>query len=399
MKRTAQALPEALARLRAAQLERRRIAIEGFAAEDSRALVRVGGRILIDFSSNDYLGLARHPALAQAMRACALTAGAGSAASHLISGHGAEHERLEEELAAFTHRERALVFSTGYMANLAVIATLAGRGERVLLDRLSHASLIDGARLAGAELGRYAHADAAAADAALDEDPARTVLIGTDGVFSMDGDLAPLPALARAARRADAWLVVDDAHGLGVVGATGRGTLEEHGMSAADVPVLVGTLGKACGSFGAFVAGEAALIEYLIQRARPYIYTTALPQPVAAASRKALELAQAEDWRRAHLGALIARFRAQALAAQVPLGASRTPIQPIVLGSEAAVLAAQRALAAEGFLVVAIRPPTVPQGTARLRVTLTAAHSESQVGRLAAALGRACARVREAGAA
>ena len=399
MKRAAHALPEALAGLRAAQLERRRATIDGFAAQDSRALVQVRGRTLVDFSSNDYLGLARHPALAAAMRACALVAGAGSAASHLISGHGAEHERLEEELAAFTHRERALLFSTGYMANLAVMTTLAGRGERILLDRLSHASLIDGARLSGAELARYAHADAQAAAAALDEDPSRTVLLGTDGVFSMDGDLAPLPALARTARRAAAWLVVDDAHGLGVLGPSGGGTLEECGMSAADVPVLIGTLGKAFGSFGAFVAGDAALIEYLIQKARTYIYTTALPQPVAAASRRALELARSEDWRRARLVALIERFRAKALGAQVPLGNSRTPIQPIVLGSEAAVLGVQRELETEGFLVVAIRPPTVPKGTARLRVTITAAHGEAQVDELADALGRACARLRAAGAA
>jgi 8-amino-7-oxononanoate synthase len=399
MKRAAHALPEALAGLKAAQLERRRATIEGFAAEDSRALVEVGGRTLVDFSSNDYLGLARHPALAEAMRASALAAGAGSAASHLISGHGGEHERLEEELAAFTHRERALLFSTGYMANLAVMTTLAGRGERILLDRLSHASLIDGARLAGAELARYPHADAEAAAAALAADPERTALLGTDGVFSMDGDLAPLAALARAARRAQAWLVVDDAHGLGVIGATGRGTLEACGMSAADVPVLVGTLGKAFGSFGAFVAGDAELVEYLIQKARPYIYTTALPQPVAAASRQALALAQAEDWRRARLVGLIERFRARALAAGVPLGDSRTPIQPIVLGSEAAVLGAQRELEAEGLLVVAIRPPTVPKGAARLRVSLTAAHGEAQVDRLAEALGRSCARLRAAGAA
>jgi 8-amino-7-oxononanoate synthase len=399
MKRAAHALPEALAGLRAAQLERRRATIEGFAAADSRALVQVGGRTLVDFSSNDYLGLARHPLLAEAMRACALAAGAGSAASHLISGHGREHERLEEELAAYTHRERALLFSTGYMANLAVLTTLAGRGERILLDRLSHASLIDGARLAGAELARYTHADAGAAAAALVEDSGRTALLATDGVFSMDGDLAPLAALARAAQSAQAWLVVDDAHGLGVIGATGRGTLEACGMSAADVPVLVGTLGKAFGSFGAFVAGDAALVEYLIQKARPYIYTTALPQPVAAASRKALALAQSEDWRRARLVALIERFRARALAAEVPLGDSRTPIQPIVLGSEAAVLGAQRELEAEGLLVVAIRPPTVPKGTARLRVTLTAAHGEAQVDRLAEALGRSCARLRAAGAA
>ncbi|HVH84191.1 MAG TPA: aminotransferase class I/II-fold pyridoxal phosphate-dependent enzyme, partial [Steroidobacteraceae bacterium] len=227
----------------------------------------------------------------------------------------------------------------------------------------------------------------------------RTALIGTDGVFSMDGDLAPLPALALAARRANAWLVVDDAHGLGVVGASGRGTLEESGVGVAEVPVLVGTLGKAFGSFGAFVAGEAALIDYLMQRARSYIYTTALPQPVAAASRKALELIQREDWRRTRLAALVGRFRRLALEARVPLGLSRTPIQPVVLGTETAVLAAQRALEAEGLLVVAIRPPTVPKGSARLRVTLTAAHTEGEIDRLAEALGRCCARLSATGAA
>jgi 8-amino-7-oxononanoate synthase len=269
----------------------------------------------------------------------------------------------------------------------------------VLLDRLCHASLIDGARLAGAELERYAHADAAAAAAALEKDPARTAVLGSDGVFSMDGDVAPLAALARVARRADAWLVVDDAHGLGVVGASGRGTLEECGVSAADVPVLIGTLGKAFGSFGAFVAGEAALVEYLMQKARSYVYTTALPQPVAAASRKALALAQAEDWRRARLAALIERFRRRAAQAQVPLGPSRTAIQPVVLGSEAAVLAAQRALEAQGLWVVAIRPPTVPKGTARLRVTLTAAHTEAQVDQLAEALGHCCEHLRATGTA
>jgi 8-amino-7-oxononanoate synthase len=399
MKRAAHALEAELARLKAAQLERRRITVEGFVAAGSRAHLVVGGRTLVDFSSNDYLGLARHPSLATAMGECAAAAGAGSAASHLITGHGHEHERLEEELAAFTQRERALLFSTGYMANLAVMSALAGRGERILLDRLSHASLIDGARLSGAELARYAHADTEAAARALEEDPAHTALVGTDGVFSMDGDLAPLAALARAARRADAWLVVDDAHGLGVVGPSGRGALEECGVSAADAPVLIGTLGKAFGCFGAFVAGEAALIEYLLQKARSYIYTTALPQPVAAASRKALELVRTEGWRRTHLAALIERFRRRAHEARLPLGASRTPIQPIVLGSESAALAAQRELETAGLLVVAIRPPTVPKGSARLRVTLTAAHTELEIDRLAEALGRCCARLRESGAA
>jgi 8-amino-7-oxononanoate synthase len=271
-----------------------------------------------------------------------------------------------------------------------VLATLAGRGERVLLDRLSHASLIDGARLSGAELRRYPHADAAAAARALGRDPARTALLGTDGVFSMDGDLAPLPELSRAAREADVWLVVDDAHGLGVVGASGRGALEHFGLDARDVPVLIGTLGKAFGSFGAFVAGGADLIELLIQKARPYIYTTALPQPVAAASRCALELIQTESWRRERLLFLTARFRRQAREAGVPLADSPTPIQPVLFGSAAAALAAQRELEEAGFWVAAIRPPTVPPKSSRLRVTLSAAHTEAEVDELVGRLARCC---------
>ncbi|TLY95379.1 MAG: 8-amino-7-oxononanoate synthase [Gammaproteobacteria bacterium] len=396
MKRAAPALEAALSRLAQRQLARARTTLEAFAAAGSRVVALAGGRELIDFSSNDYLGLARHPGPAAAMSACAARTGAGSGASHLVSGHGAEHQRLEEELAAFTGRERALLFSTGYMANLAVMSALAGRGERVLLDRLSHASLIDGALLSGARLRRYRHADAQAAAGLLGAEAARTALIATDGVFSMDGDLAPLPELARAARAHQAWLVVDDAHGLGVVGASGRGALEHFGLGAEQVPVLIGTLGKAFGSFGAFVAGGADLIEYLIQTARAYIYTTALPQPVAAATRRALELAQTESWRRERVLSLTARFRRQAREAQVPLTDSGTPIQPVLLGSPAAALAAQRQLQEAGLWVVAIRPPTVPQGSARLRVTLSAAHTEAQVDELVAQLARACAWARSA---
>ena len=390
MKRSAHSLEQALRQLEAAQLRRSRATVEGFAAPGNRALVRVGGRTLVDFSSNDYLGLARHPALADAMRECASSAGSGSGASHLVTGHGAEHERLEEELAAFTGRERALLFSTGYMANLAVVSTLAGRGERVLLDRLSHASLLDGALLSGATLKRYPHADAAAAAALVAAHRERTALIATDGLFSMDGDLAPVAELARAARTADAWLAVDDAHGLGVLGPRGRGTLELLGIASDDAPVLIGTLGKAFGCFGAFVAGARDLIEYLTQKARPYIYTTALPQPVAAASRAALKVAQAESWRRERLATLIERFRRRAAQEQLPLTASRTAIQPIVLGSEGAVLAAQRELAGKGLWVIAIRPPTVPKGSARLRVTLSAAHTEEQTDQLIEALAASC---------
>jgi 8-amino-7-oxononanoate synthase len=396
MKRDARGLEAALARLDAAQLRRARTTMQVRGAGEGRMLASGDGRELVDFSSNDYLGLARHPALAEAMGACAARTGAGSGAAHLVTGHGTEHARLEEELAAFTGRERALLFSTGYMANLAVMSALAGSGERVLLDRLSHASLIDGARLSGAALRRYAHADAHSAARLLDADPRHTALLATDGVFSMDGDLAPLPQLARAAQAADAWLVVDDAHGLGVVGATGRGVLEHFGLGAEEVPVLIGTLGKAFGSFGAFVAGGAELIEYLLQKARTYIYTTALPQPVAAATREALRRAQAESWRRERVLALSARFRRAAQAAGVPLSSSPTPIQPVVLGSAAAALRAHSELAQAGFWVVAMRPPTVPPGGARLRITLSAAHTEAQVDALAAQLARACARARSA---
>jgi 8-amino-7-oxononanoate synthase len=392
VKRATPALAPVLSQLDAAQLRRQRTTVEGFASGDTRRLRVAGGRELTDFSSNDYLGLARHPALKSAMSECAARCGAGSGASHLVSGHGREHALLEEELAAFTGRERALLFSSGYMANLAVMTVLAGRGERVLLDRLCHASLIDGARLSGAAFRRYPHADARAAADLAAADPVHTVLIATDGVFSMDGDVAPLAQLARTAHAHGLWLVVDDAHGLGVLGASGRGALEAPDLSPEDVPVLVGTLGKAFGSFGAFVAGSEALIELLIQKARTYIYTTALPQPVAAATRAALKLAQSEGWRRERLAALTALFRRAAAAAGVPLTASGTPIQPIVLGDAGAALEAQRSLARAGFWVVAIRPPTVPQGAARLRITLSAAHTEAEVDELVIHLARACGR-------
>jgi len=395
MKRQASALEAALAQLEAAQLRRARVTVAHRPAS-GRSLTLAGGRELIDFSSNDYLGLARHPALADALARCAAESGAGSGASHLVTGHGEEHEQLEKELAAFTGRERALLFSTGYMANLAVISSLAGRSERVLLDRLSHASLIDGARLSGATLARYAHADADAAARLLDADPGRTALLATDGVFSMDGDLAPLPELARCARAHDTWLLLDDAHGLGVLGTRGGGVLEHFALGSDEVPILVGTLGKAFGCFGAFVAGSAALIEFLIQRARTYLYTTALPQPVAAAARAALELIRREHGRRERLLALVSRFRDAARAAGVPLASSATPIQPVLLGSAGAALAAQRALAAAGYWVVAIRPPTVPAGSARLRVTLCATHTDAQVDGLAEQLGRACPAARGA---
>lgn len=380
-----QPLDSLLADLDARHLARRRTTVDGFVEQGNRVVTARNGRTLVDFSSNDYLGLAHHPAVAAAMSECAARYGAGSAASHLITGHGVEHERLEEELAAFVGRERALLFSTGYMANLGVMTALADRGECVLLDRLSHASIIDGALLSGARLKRYPHGDASAAERALDDE---VTVVATDGVFSMDGDIAPLQQLAAATAARKAWLVVDDAHGIGVLGEGGRGSLEHCGLSSDAVPVLVGTLGKALGSFGAFVAGSRDLIEFLIQKARPYIYTTALPQPVAAATRKALEIAQRETWRRERVLALTARFRRAAGERGIPLLESNTPIQPVMVGSSEVALEAQQSLLEAGLRVIAIRAPTVPRGGERLRVTLSAAHTEEQVDALVESLQR-----------
>jgi len=388
MKCDPRALEETLAELERQHLTRARTTVEALAEPGTRRVRLADGRQLVDFSSNDYLGLAHHPRAAAAMIDSAGRHGTGSGASHLVTGHGIEHARLEEELADFTGRERALLFSTGYMANLAVVSALAGRGETVLLDRLSHASLIDGGLLCGARFRRYAHADAAAARKSLERSAGTTAVLATDGVFSMDGDLAPVAELARASREHRAWLVLDDAHGIGVLGHTGRGSIEQLGIDNADVPVLVGTLGKALGSFGAFVAGSRDLVELLVQKARPYIYTTALPQPVAAATRAALRVAAAESWRRERVMALVSRFRRAAGRAGIPLAASTTPIQPVMLGSASAALHAARQLVSAGFWVVAIRPPTVPRATARLRITLSAAHTDKEVDALVEALAR-----------
>ena len=388
MKRDALALEESLGALDRGLLKRRRATLATLSAAGEWPSVTVDGRRAVDFCSNDYLALARHPDIASAMAAAAVRHGAGSGASHLVAGHGIEHARLEEELALFTGRARALLFSTGYMANLAVVGALAGGGEQVLLDRLCHASLIDAALLCRARFKRFAHADAAAAERALARGDGTAALIATDGVFSMDGDLAPLAELARLSRAHDCWLVVDDAHGLGVLGPTGRGSLEECGLDEKAVPVLVGTLGKAFGTFGAFVAGAADVIELLLQKARPYAYTTALPQPIAAATRQALRIAAREPWRRERVLSLARRFSQAAQQLGVPLMASTTPIQPVLLGSTARVLRAQEELLNAGFWVVAIRPPTVASGSSRLRVTLSAGHTDDQVDGLVEALGR-----------
>lgn len=348
--------------------------------------MRVDGAELLAFCSNDYLGLADHPRVVEALVAAAHEWGVGSGASHLVSGHCREHHALEEELAAFVRRPRALLFSTGYMANLAVVTALLGRGDRVFEDRLNHASLLDAGLASGARFSRYPHADVDALASRLGRSGTGRAMVVTDGVFSMDGDVAPLAHLAAACRTHGASLFVDDAHGLGVLGATGRGSLEAAGLDAADVPILMGTLGKAFGTFGAFVAGSHELIETLLQTARTYIYTTALPPAVAAATRASLRAMQDEPWRRERVLRHVARFRREAAAFGLRLLESGTPIQPVVLGSEAAAVAASDALRARGLWIPAIRPPTVPAGSSRLRITFSAAHETSDVDRLLEAL-------------
>ena len=344
------------------------------------------GRRLLSFCSNDYLGLAQHPKLIAALVLAATNGGVGSTSAHLICGHRHEHVALEQALAQWIGRERALLFSTGYMANLGVLQALLAPGDLCVQDKLNHACLLDGAKLGGAELKRYPHADVAAAARRLASRPGAAALLASDGVFSMDGDLAPLPELAALCARAQTTLMVDDAHGLGVLGPRGTGSVGAAGLGQCEVPLLMATLGKALGCAGAFVAGSADLIDGLIQFARPYIYTTAMPPALAAAALAAVQLAQTESWRREKLGALIARFRRGASELGLPLIASTSAIQPLLLGSAEAALVAMQGLEAHGLLVTAIRPPTVPAGQARLRITLSAAHEEAHVDRLLAAL-------------
>ncbi|MGH8551365.1 MAG: 8-amino-7-oxononanoate synthase [Methylococcales bacterium] len=351
----------------------------------------IGGRRLVNFCSNDYLGLANHPAVVEAFKVGADRYGVGSGSAHLIIGHCSAHHALEEELAAFTGFARALLFSTGYMANLGVISALLGKGDRVLEDRLNHASLLDGGLLSGARFKRYPHAELTVLAEILAEGRAARQLVVSDGVFSMDGDLADLPGLSRLCESSDAGLMVDDAHGLGVLGRNGRGVLEHFGLEAEAVSVLVGTFGKAFGTFGAFAAGSDQLIEYLIQRARTYLYTTAIPASLAEATRVSLKLARQESWRREKLSALVERFRSQARERNLPILESPTPIQPLVLGeSRRAVLVADR-LRRKGILVMPIRPPSVPEGSARLRITFSALHEETHVDWLVEELSDGCA--------
>lgn len=376
-------LEPALAERRRQQRYRQRQTVDSPAG----AILTLDGRNYRNFCSNDYLGLANHPDVVTALRDSADQYGAGSGASHLVCGHQRPHHELEEALADFTGRERALLFSTGYMANLGAVSALVGRGDTVLEDRLNHASLLDAGLLSGARFRRYVHADTGDLTEKLADGRGRQLVV-TDGVFSMDGDAAPVAELATTCEENGAGLMVDDAHGLGVLGKQGGGLLETTGQGDR-VPVLVGTLGKAFGTGGAFVAGDQALIETLIQFARSYIYTTALPPAVAGATRKSLELARGESWRREHLQTLIARFRSGAAQRGYQLMPSATPIQPLQLGDDETALQISENLREQGFLVTAIRPPTVPEGTARLRITLSAAHQESDVDALLEALDHA----------
>jgi len=350
--------------------------------------VRMDGERLLSFCSNDYLGLANDTRVLAAFKQGAERYGVGSGASHLVSGHSSAHHALEEDLAAFVGAPRALLFSTGYMANLGVVSALLGRGDTACEDKLNHASLIDAARLSGAAVKRYRHLDMARLAELLVAATGEKLVL-TDGVFSMDGDVVPLPALLELTRTHDAWLLVDDAHALGVLGEGGRGTFEYFGCRLEPAVILLGTLGKAFGTFGAFIAGDDDLIEFLIQSARSYVYTTALPPAVAEATRASLRIVQDEAWRRVALRERIAQFRHSAHQLGFKLLDSPTPIQPLILGDAGVAVQVSEALRQRGILVPAIRPPTVPAGSARLRISLCALHSAQHVEQLLAALDAA----------
>ncbi|MFT4996806.1 MAG: 8-amino-7-oxononanoate synthase [Chitinophagales bacterium] len=357
------------------------------------ASVVVDGKQLLGFCSNDYLGLANHPEINQAAKQAIDKYGVGSGASHLVCGHSSEHHALEQELAEFTGRDRALLFSTGYMANLGVITALLNKSDYLFEDKLNHASLLDGGLLSGARMQRYLHNDITSLELKLAKTKSGNKLIAVDGVFSMDGDIAPLPELVASARRNEAWLMVDDAHGFGVLGKNGGGCSEHFGLDQQQLPILMATLGKGLGTFGAFVAGSNALIETLIQFSRSYIYTTAMPPSIAASTRVGLRLLQTESWRREHLVELINYFKHGAALLELPLMESNTAIQPLLIGDANAALVLSAGLEAKGIWVSAIRPPTVPAGSARLRITLSAVHSKQQVEQLLQALAELMPRV------
>ena len=377
--------PARIAALDDAHLRRQRRAV----VPAEGAHLRVDGAPMLAFCSNDYLGLAAHPALAEAACAGTREFGVGSGGSPLVSGHSLANAALEDDLARFVQLPRALYFYAGYATNIGIVPALVGAGDALFSDALNHACLIDGARLAGCELKRYPHADVEAAMRQLMARRDGAAMLATDGVFSMDGDAAPLADLALVARTQDALLYVDDAHGIGVLGPEGRGSLAVAGLGAREVPLLLVPLGKAFGGQGAVLMGSDALIGHVAETARPYLFSTAPAPAMAAAMRASLRLIRKESWRRAKLASVVMRFRRGASALGLPLQESFTPIQPIVLGDNASALAAARALEERGYLVTAIRPPTVPEGQARLRVTLSVDHGEADVDGLLAALSEA----------
>lgn len=347
--------------------------------------IKIDGQQVINFSSNDYLGLANHSDVIESFKKATNSYGVGSGSAHLICGHSRSHHALEEELAEFTGRDRALLFSSGYMTNVGVISALLSRGDQVFEDRLNHASLLDGGLLSGAKFKRYKHIDLDDLQKKMQDRDGRTLVV-TDGVFSMDGDLAKLPELTSLANDKNAWVMVDDAHGFGVLGQTGGGVVQHYGLTQQQVPVLMGTLGKSFGTFGAFVAGSEVLIETLIQKARTYVFTTALPAAVTEATRTSLKLVITDNWRRDQLKQLVARFRMGASQLGFQLMQTDSAIQPILIGNSQKAVDISEALLNQGFLVSAIRPPTVPKGEARLRITFSANHKEQHIDQLLDAL-------------
>ena len=379
-------LRQRIADARAQRAAQDRVRTRRTASRRDGVRFEVDGHWLIGFCGNDYLGLSQHFAVVNALQDAASREGAGGVASHLVCGHHAAHAALEREIADWLGVPSALLFGSGFMANLAVVQALLGEGDVCVQDRLNHASLIDAARLAGCSLRRYPHADAEGALRQLRASPEGAALLATDGVFSMDGDVAPLKQLALVARAQRAALYVDDAHGIGVLGPEGRGSVADAGLGLDAVPLQLVTLGKALGSYGAVVAGDAELVRHLAETARPYLYTTALPPAQAAASLAAVKLARRDQWRRDRLVASIARFREGAKRSGFELMPSDTPIQPLLCGEDARALAFAQALEAQGVWVAAIRPPTVPEGQARLRITFSALHTDAEVDGLLDAL-------------
>ena len=392
--------PARIAELDRTHLRRRRRVV----LPESGARLRVDGQSMLAFCSNDYLGLAHHPALIEAACMGARSFGVGATASPLVSGHSAANDALEHALASFVGLPRALYFYAGYGTNIGIIPALVDSGDAIFSDTLNHACLIDGARLSRAQIHRYAHADLAALEAALAQSPAQRKLVISDTVFSMDGDLADVPALLALCERHDALLLLDDAHGFGVLGPQGRGCLSHFALTGARASprvLYMTTLGKAAGVAGAFVAGSDAIVEWLLQKTRSYIYATAAPALLASALRASLQLIEHDEWRREHLRQLIKRLR-QGLATGLRgsswrLGPSRTPIQPLLIGRNDEALAVMEGLRERGLWVPAIRPPTVPEGTARLRIALSAAHTEADIDQLVQALSELSAACRPAG--